>query len=153
GFTVGDTLVVNGTTFTFTAGASSTGTTIGIGDTLTHLLTAIDSVTKGTSSVSAAGAVTIGAGSSGLTLSGSALAKLGLSQVGDGLAGQTLTIDATGGGKQTSFTFGLGTGQVASLNDLNAQLSQNNLQATVDSSTGKINIVTTNDAASSTIGA
>jgi len=37
-------------------------------------------------------------------------------------------------------------------NDLNAKLSANNLQATVDG-TGAINITTTNDAASSTIGA
>ncbi|CCE11733.1 conserved hypothetical protein [Bradyrhizobium sp. STM 3843] len=39
------------------------------------------------------------------------------------------------------------------MNDLNTALAANNLQATVDSSTGKISITTTNDAASSTIGA
>ncbi|WP_316170385.1 flagellin, partial [Bradyrhizobium sp. SZCCHNS2017] len=90
----------------------------------------------------------------GLTLSGSSgtLAKLGLTAVGDGLAGQTLTVGATGGGTATSITFGLGTGQVKSLNDLNAALAANNLQATVDSSTGKITLTTTNDAASATIG-
>ena len=87
-----------------------------------------------------------------MTLSGTALAKLGLTSVGDGLAGQTLTIAATGGGTATSITFGLGTGQVSTLNELNAKLAANNLQATIDSATGKINIVTTNDAASSTIG-
>jgi flagellin len=150
GITVGDTLVVNGTTFTFTASSTSSGTTIGIGDSLSNLLTAIDSVAHGTSSVTN-GVVTIGATVSGLTLSGTALAKLGLSQVGDGLAGQTLTVASTGGGAQTSITFGLGAGQVQSLNDLNAQLAANNLQASVDT-TGHINIITTNDAASSTIG-
>jgi flagellin len=36
---------------------------------------------------------------------------------------------------------------------LNAALAANNLQASIDSSTGKISITTTNDAASSTIGA
>jgi flagellin len=72
--------------------------------------------------------------------------------VGDGLSGQTLSIAATGGGTATSITFGLGTGQVATLNDLNTKLAANNLQASIDSS-GKISITTTNDAASSTIGA
>jgi flagellin len=152
GITATDTLVVNGTTFTFTAGSSSSGTSIGIGDTLAHLLSAIDAVAGGTSSVSAGGAVTVGAGSKGLTLSGTALSKLGLSQVGDGLDGQTLTVAATGGGTKTAITFGTGAGQVSSLNDLNSQLAANNLQASIDSS-GKINIVTTNDAASATIGA
>jgi flagellin-like hook-associated protein FlgL len=81
------------------------------------------------------------------------LAKLGLSAVGDGLSGQTLSIAATGGGTATSITFGLGTGQVSTLNGLNTALAANNLQASIDSSTGKISITTTNDAASSTIGA
>ena len=48
GFTTTDTLVVNGTTFTFTAGTTSTGTTIGIGDNVGDLLSAIDTVTGGT---------------------------------------------------------------------------------------------------------
>ena len=38
------------------------------------------------------------------------------------------------------------------MNGLNAALAANNLQASIDSSTGKLNITTTNDAASSTIG-
>src|SRR5712691_3028764 len=149
--TTGDTLVVNGTTFTFVAGTTSTGTSIGIGDTVTHLLSAINTASGGSSSITA-GAITVTPGSAGLTLSGSALAKIGLSATGDGLAGQTLTIGATGGGTATSITFGLGTGQVSTLNQLNSALAANNLQATIDSSTGKINITTSNDAASSTIG-
>ena len=148
--TTGDTLVVNGTTFTFNTSSTTSGTSIGIGDTLAHLLTAIDAVAGGTSSV-ANSQITVGAGSNGLTLSGTALAKLGLSTTGDGLAGETLTVGATGGGTATSITFGLGQGQVSSLNALNTSLAANNLQATIDS-TGKINITTTNDAASSTIG-
>ena len=149
--TTGDTLVVNGTTFTFVAGTTSTGTSIGIGDTVTHLLSAINTASGGSSSITA-GAITVTPGSAGLTLSGSALAKLGLSATGDGLAGQTLTIGATGGGTATSITFGLGTGQVSTLNQLNSALAANNLQASIDSATGKINITTSNDAASSTIG-
>src|SRR5690242_3484050 len=89
-----DTLVVNGTTFTFTTGTSSSGTSIGIGDSVGHLLTALNAVAGVTASISG-GALTIN-GSGGVTLSGTALAKLGLSSVGDGLAGQTLTIGATG---------------------------------------------------------
>ncbi|MGX9941311.1 flagellin N-terminal helical domain-containing protein [Bradyrhizobium denitrificans] len=150
--TTGDTLVVNGTTFTFIAGTSSSGTNIGVGDTVTNLLSTIRSATGVTSSITA-GAITLTPPAAGLTLSGTSLAKLGLSAVGNSLSGQTLTIAATGGGTATSVTFGLGTGQVNSLNDLNAKLAANNLQATVDSATGKISITTTNDAASSTIGA
>ncbi|UFZ01790.1 flagellar protein [Bradyrhizobium ontarionense] len=149
--TTADTLVVNGTTFTFVAGSTSSGTNIGVSDTVTHLLSTIQSATGVTSSITA-GAITLTPPAAGLTLSGTSLAKLGLSTVGDGLSGQTLTIGATGGGTATSITFGLGTGQVNSLNDLNAKLAANNLQATVDSATGKINVTTTNDAASATIG-
>jgi flagellin len=150
--TTGDTLVVNGTTFTFVAGTSSSGTNIGVGDTVTHLLSTIQSATGVTSSITA-GAITLTPPAAGLTLSGTALAKIGLSAVGDGLSGQTLSIAATGGGTATSITFGLGTGQVSTLNGLNTALAANNLQASIDSSTGKISITTTNDAASSTIGA
>jgi flagellin len=149
--TTGDTLVVNGTTFTFVAGSSSTGTNIGITDTVTHLLSTIQSATGVTSSITA-GAITLTPPANGLTVSGTALAKLGLSQVGDGLSGQTLSIAATGGGKATSITFGNGTGQISTLNGLNAALAANNLQASIDT-TGKLNITTTNDAASSTLGA
>jgi flagellin-like hook-associated protein FlgL len=151
GLATADTLVVNGTTFTFTTGTSSSGTSIGIGDSVGHLLTALNAVAGVTASISG-GALTI-SGSGGVTLSGTALAKLGLTSTGDGLAGQTLTIAATGGGTASTITFGTGSGKVASLNDLNTALAANNLQASFDSSTGKINITTTNDAASSTIGA
>jgi flagellin len=148
--TTSDTLVVNGTTFTFVTGSSSTGSTIGIGDTVAHLLSTINAAAGVTASVSA-GAITINGGATGVTLSGTALAKLGLSQVGDGLSGQTLTINSTGGGTQTKITFGLGSGQVSTLNDLNNALAGNYLQASIDT-TGHINIITSNDAASSTIG-
>jgi flagellin-like hook-associated protein FlgL len=148
--TTADTLVVNGTTFTFTTGTTSTGSTIGIGDTIGHLLSAINAVTGGTSSVTG-GAISLGGGTNGVTLSGTALAALGLT-AGGGLAGQTLSIAATGGGTASAITFGYGTGQVSTLNDLNTKLAANNLQATFDTS-GKLNITTTNDAASYTIGA
>ena len=151
---------MNGVRFTFVAGSSSGGTNIGIGDTVTHLLAAIDAVTGATgpnASSVAGGKIILGTGTvSSLTLGGSALAKLGLA-VGTTplgpppLSGETLTIASTGGGTPTSLTFGTGAGQVSTLNGLNAALAANNLQATV-STTGIINIVTSNDAASSTIG-
>ncbi|MFX8965110.1 hypothetical protein ABTN15_20205, partial [Acinetobacter baumannii] len=75
----------------------------------------------------------------GLTLSGTALAKLGLSSIGDGLSGQTLSINATGGGTATLITFGLGANQISNLNQLNNALAPNNLQASIDT-TGHIQL-------------
>jgi flagellin len=151
-FTTTDTLVVNGVTFSFVAGSTSSGTNIGIGDNVGDLLSAIDKVTGGTSSISSSGAINIIPGPSGLTLGGTALSKLGLSSVGDGLAGQTLTIGSTGGGTASTLTFGLGSGQISTLNGLNNALAANNLQASIDT-TGHITLLTTNDAASATLGA
>jgi flagellin len=149
-FTTSDTLVVNGVSFSFVAGTTSTGSTIGIGDTVAHLLAAIDSVTHGSSTVTN-GAISINPTTNGLTLSGTALGKLGLSTIGDGLSGQTLSINSTGGGTATVLTFGLGSGQISNLNQLNNALAPNNLQASIDT-TGHIQLITSNDAASSTIG-
>src|SRR5450432_3220948 len=63
-------------------------------------------------------------------------------------SGETLAIASTGGGTATSITFGAS----ESLDQLNAALAANNLTASLDSS-NKLVITTTNDAASSTIGA
>jgi flagellin len=68
------------------------------------------------------------------------------------LSGETLTIGATGGGTATSITFGTTGTDVSTLNELNTALAANNLQASIDS-TGAITITTSNNAASSTIGA
>jgi hypothetical protein len=106
--------------------------------------------TTGTSSSVATSAVTgtATAGSTGITAATDAGAA-GASP----LNGLTLSIGATGNGTATTITFGDGTGgTVKSLNDLNAALSSNNLQASINSA-GVITISTTNDAASSTIGA
>jgi flagellin len=152
-FSTTDSLIVNGTAFSFTATGTTSGTTISLTDNVGDLLSAIDKVTGGTSSInSTTGAITINAGNAGLTLGGSALTKLGLSAVGSSLSGQTLTIDSTGGGTQSTLTFGLGAGQISTLNQLNSALAANNLEATFDSSSSEINLTTTNDAASSTIG-
>src|SRR6478752_5630830 len=63
-------------------------------------------------------------------------------------SGDVLTIASTGGGVATSITFGAS----ESLAQLNTALAANNLFASLDSA-NKLIITTTNDAASSTIGA
>ena len=126
-----DTLVVNGITFAFVAGTSSSGTSIGIGDNVAHLLSTINAATGVTTSVSG-GSINLNGGPLGLTLSGTVLAKLGLTAQGDGLAGQTLTVTSTGGGTPTTLTFGPGAGQISNLNQLNTALAANNLQASID---------------------
>ena len=158
--TTGDTLTVNGVVFTFVAGSVSAGTNIGIGDTVSNLLGAIDAVTGAstTPSTVSGGKISLATGTAqDLTLSGSALAKLGLiagttARNPPALSGQTLTIAATGGGTPTNITFGTGASQISTLNQLNTVLAANNLQASL-STNGALTILTTNEAASSTIGA
>ena len=63
-----------------------------------------------------------------------------------------MTFSAFNGGTAVNVTFGDGTnGTVKTLDQLNASLLANNLNATLDS-TGKLTISTTNDYASSTLG-
>jgi flagellin-like hook-associated protein FlgL len=170
--TNGSTLSVDGKTITFSTGQTSSSTdgsgnvTIGIGTGSTlkvsDVLSAIDSITGTATASSVSGGslvlstgtaqnLVIGAGT------GNALAALGLSAgttnvTPPPLSGETLAITATGGGTATSITFGTGAGQVSTLNQLNSALAANNLQASVDSTSGAITITTTNDAASSTVG-
>jgi flagellin-like hook-associated protein FlgL len=165
-FVAGDTIVVNGTTISFNSGAGTTGTAAG-GDlsidvttgTVQNVIDAVNAITGGTSTITG-GAITLHTGTaSDLTVSGSGLARLGLTAgttartagTPPALDGKVLTIGATGGGTATSITFGTGAGQVNTLNELNAALSANNLQASL-STDGKITITTSNDSASSTIG-
>src|SRR5882757_3162307 len=67
--------------------------------------------------------------------------------------GDVLSIASTGGGTASTITFGTGAAEVNTQTELNAALAANNLQASVDDTTGKITITTTNDAASATVGA
>jgi flagellin len=106
--------------------------------------------TTGASSSIATSAVTAAGTASGST--GVVAASNTGTAAAASLQGETLTIGATGGGTATNITFGTGTNQISTLNALNTALAANNLQATIDSATGEINIVTSNDAASSTIG-
>jgi flagellin len=167
-------LTVNGKTITF-ATTQTTSTTDGSGNVtigtgagstlaISDLLTAIDSITGATGPTASSvvgGKLTISTGTaSDLVISGTltSLTALGLTAgttartTTTALGGLTLTIGATGGGTATNITFGDGTsGTVKSLNDLNAKLASNNMLATIDSA-GVINITTTNDAASATMG-
>ena len=171
--TNGSSFVVDGKTISFST-AQTTETTdasgnvtfgIGSGSTLkvSDVLSAIDTITGSTtaSTVNGSGQLVLNTGTTQplvIAAGGtSALASFGLAAgttnlTPPALQGETLTIGATGGGTATNITFGTATGQVSTLNQLNTALAANNLQATIDASTGKINIVTSNDAASSTIG-
>ena len=69
-----------------------------------------------------------------------------------GINGKTLTFTSFNGGTPVNITFGDGTGgTVKTLDQLNAALQADFLQATVDA-TGKLVITTSNDYASSTLG-
>ncbi|WP_425908793.1 flagellin [Nitrobacter sp. TKz-YC02] len=171
----GESFSVNGKTITFAASGVATtdpsgNVTIGIDQTLSALTGVIDTLNGNTtpataSTVNGSGQIALNTGiAHDLTLTDSTpagvLAKLGLTAGttarGGGagnLDGKTLTIGATGGGVATNITFGDGTnGTVRTLNDLNAQLASNNLQATINSA-GVITISTANEAAAETIGA
>jgi flagellin len=169
--TNGSVLKINNNTITFSNSQTTTTTdangnvTIGIGagsqETIQSVLSAIDGITgSSTPSTVSAGALQVSTGTTtNLTIAagtGNALAALGLTAATTNvtppvLSGETFSIAATGNGTATNIVFGTGTGQVSTLNQLNAALAANNLQASVDTS-GHINISTTNNAASATIG-
>ena len=111
-------------------------------------LTFTSSTTGATSSVATSAVTSAGtaSGSTGVTVA----TNTGAAATG-GLTGQTLNNTATSGGTATNITFGTALGQVSDINELNAALLPNNLQASIDT-TGAITITTANDAASSTIG-
>ena len=163
--TTADSLSIDGKTISFANSGGNTVTASGGSLDLTNatvgdLLSAIDTIT-GTAVASTLGAtkLTLSTGTTTpLVIGGNAgtLTALGLTAgttqlVPPALSGQTLTIASTAGGAATNITFGTGSGQISTLNALNTALAANNLQASIDT-TGRINIVTTNDAASSTIG-
>ncbi len=177
--TTADSFTVNGKTISFVNTGAGDVTNPLSGDvqidlgtvasnTVGHLLSVIDTVSGNTGTGSVASTVT-GTGqlqlntgiNSDLTIGGNAatLAKIGLSASNNAtrtpvtaLGGLTLTIDSTAGGSPTNIVFGTGVGQVSTINQLNAALLPNNLQASINS-TGAITLTTSNDAAASTIGA
>ena len=160
--TTSDTLTVNGHTITFASSGgtsvSSTGGTIDLSTATTQtLLDAIKTVSGATSSIDGTGAISLSSSNS-LSLTGSVLSKLGLTTTTGNSASvalaptaKALTFGAVGNGAATTITFGTGSGQVSTLDQLNAQLGADNLQATL-STAGALTITTTNDAASASIG-
>ena len=68
-----------------------------------------------------------------------------------GVSGKTLTFTSFNGGTAVNVTFGSGTGQISTLNQLNTALQANNQTATIDAN-GNLTISTSNDYASSTLG-
>jgi len=120
------------------------------------------------SSINSVGALKISTGTNAdlaISGTGNALTSLGLagntgtataftaarvSGVG-GISGKTLSFSSFNGGAAVNVTFGTGTGQVQTLNQLNAALQANNLNATVDAN-GVLTISAANNYASSTIG-
>ena len=171
-FTITDEIVVNTKTIAFfnsslggSAGIDANTTYFDLNSaTVDNVLDQIDvysgNTNVATSSAVSGGRVTLNAGTTAaLDISGSGLAKLGLTTgvtaastpANTGLSGKTLTIGSTGGGVATSITFGTNTGEVSDLNELNAALAANNLQASINT-TGQITLTTTNAAASYNIG-
>jgi hypothetical protein len=169
----GSSLTVDGKTITFSTAQTSTTTdgsgnvTIGIGTgstaTVQTVLSAIDGITGATTpSTVTAGKLVLSTGTTQNLVIGagttSALTALGLTAATTdftppAISGQTLTIAATNtGSTATNITFGTGAGQVSTLNELNTALAANDLQASINT-TGQISITTSNNAASSTIGA
>ncbi|MDR3471947.1 MAG: flagellin [Devosia sp.] len=163
-----DSLTINGKTIDFAATAGNTSSSGGASldlstATVGDLLAAVDTITGATTaSTLGSGALTLSTGTAqDLVIGGSAgtLTNLGLtagttarSGGTTALGGTTLNIAATGGGTATAITFGTGTGQVSTLDQLNTALAANNLTASIDS-TGALTFTTTNDHASATIGA
>jgi flagellin-like hook-associated protein FlgL len=171
-FATNDTITVNGQSLTFRASGASGANEINITDSVATLLSKIDALSGGAgSAVNTAapiGAITLHTGAaSDLSITSSntaALAGLGLgtsvtqtrtsgpTALG-GPPALTLTIAATNpSSTATNITFGTASGQVSTLAQLNAALAPNNLQAVIDPA-GFMTIQTSNDAASSTIGA
>ena len=164
----GDSLVIDGKTINFSSSVATTtpsanGGTVNISGSVSDVIAAVDAITGGTTTVNGNGGLVVGTGTTqALTISGSsnALTALGLTagttNLTSSLSTQTLTIAATipGVTTATNITFGTntGAGQISTLNQLNTALASNDLQASIDS-TGAISITTTNNAASSTVGA
>ena len=157
GFTAGDSFSVNGQIVTLAGN-----------DTITSLLQKVGAATNGAvtasydtttnkfsfTAVDPSTAVTLGDGSTATSkvanlgfVSTSFAAGLGATGSRSALEGQSITVQVGSGANisTTSLTFGSGVGQVSTLAQLNAMLASANAQATLDTSTGKLSISTTND--------
>ena len=168
GFTAGDTITVDGSTLSFVSGTATGANQISVTDDVSTLLSKIDALSgnTGTASSVSGGEIVLNTGTAAnLSITSSDTAALTALGLGTGvteargggtyaLSGETLSIAATIAGTTTAtnITFGTGSGQVSTLNQLNDALAANDLQASI-SSTGALTITTTNNAASATLGA
>jgi flagellin len=165
-FAANDTITVNGQNITFKASGATGNNEINITDSVSQLLGKIDALSGSAplSNVGVTGAISLHTGTgSDLSVTSSNSAALAALGLGGGVSqaratgpsplnGLSLSIGATGGGTATTVVFGgTGAGHVNTLNDLNAALSSNNLQATL-AQDGTLTITTSNDAASAQIG-
>jgi flagellin len=164
---------INGKTVTLTTGTGSGTASVGPPPLKAFTITQIESQINNTAGIGvvatdAGGKLTLtstGTATSldAITTSGTAAAGLGIADgtvngTDGSLSGQSLTIAATkeGGvtiGTATNITFGFGAGQISTLNGLNTELAKNDLQASVDPTSGTIAITTSSNAAAATIGA
>jgi flagellin len=138
------TLAAGGATYAAAAGAtkSSIGTT-GV--------LALSTGTTNDLAITATGNALSVLGLTGNTGNASSFSAARNAGVGS-ISGKTLTFSSFNGGAAVSVTFGDGSaGTVKTLDQLNAALQANNLQAVVDA-TGKLTITTSNDYASTTLG-
>lgn len=164
----------NSSVYLGTAGQGSVGDLLTAIDLATGVKTATNTAgvaaftTVGTAGTVSSGALAISTGTTAdLSISSSNSSLLASLGIGNGSAttslartpstnsnlaiGTVLDIAAVGTGTATALTFGKGAGQIKDLNGLNAALSANNLQATVDAA-GTLTIQTNNDNASLQIG-
>lgn len=157
------TLTVGGTAVNFTKLASGGSTAAGTYTDLASLVTAINGSAVGAASATAGKitaradngrlVVTSGDTTTAFTATGAAANKLTIptgsqtAQTTGGLAGKALTV-SVGGAPATTINFGAGA--VQTLDQLNAQLSTANAQASI-SSTGTLTITTTNEAGAETL--
>ncbi len=137
---------IAGTTATVTTPVGSTASTIASNGTLK-----LSTGTAADLDITGTGNALSVLGLTGPTGTGTTFAAPRTAGTG-GINGKTLTFTSFNGGTPVNVTFGDGTGgTVKTLDQLNATLFANNLQATVDP-TGKLTITATNDYASSTLG-
>ncbi|KAB7785985.1 flagellin [Methylorubrum populi] len=159
--TTGDTLTVNGQTFTAGAGGangfSSLSTLVSaINNNATIGSAALPANRVAASEQNGQLVLTSGGTTGTITTSGTAQSKLGLAAStaasgSPGLAGQTLSV-TVGSGTPRLITFGSNraAGEVSTLDQLNSALQASNAQASIDS-TGRLSITTSNEAGAETL--
>jgi hypothetical protein len=143
--------IATGVTTVSNSGGTAAPTTLGTASSITAAGTLkISTGTNADLAISGTGNALTALGLAGNTGTGTAFTAARTAGVG-GIAGKTLSFSSFNGGTAVNVTFGTGTGQVQTLNQLNTALQANNLNATVDAN-GVLSISAANNYASSTLG-